>query len=100
MALSLPEAKEQDHWGNPSFRVKGKIFATLQVKEKTAVLKMSPEEQSTFADVEPAAFEKIAWGTQTWTRVKLPKVKKALFQQLIVSAWKRVAPRRVATLLP
>lgn len=98
LALSLPEAKEQDHWGNPSFRVKGKIFATLQVKEKTAVLKMSPEEQSTFADVEPDAFEKIAWGKQTWTRVLLPKVKKALFEQLMVSAWRRVAPKKVAAL--
>jgi hypothetical protein len=28
-ALSLPEAVEQDHHGRPSFRVAGKIFATL-----------------------------------------------------------------------
>src|SRR6201993_4314694 len=29
LALSLPEAVEQDHHGKPSFRVGGKIFATL-----------------------------------------------------------------------
>jgi len=29
LALSLPEAVEQDHHGRPSFRVDGKIFATL-----------------------------------------------------------------------
>jgi len=29
IALELPEAAEQDHHGRPSFRVAGKIFATL-----------------------------------------------------------------------
>jgi hypothetical protein len=29
LALSLPEAVEQDHHGRPSFRVAGRIFATL-----------------------------------------------------------------------
>jgi hypothetical protein len=29
LALSLPEAVELDHHGRPSFRVGGKIFATL-----------------------------------------------------------------------
>ena len=29
IALALPEAVEQDHHGRPSFRVAGRIFATL-----------------------------------------------------------------------
>ena len=29
IALALPDAIEQDHHGRPSFRVRGKIFATL-----------------------------------------------------------------------
>jgi hypothetical protein len=29
LALALPETVEQDHHGRPSFRVTGKIFATL-----------------------------------------------------------------------
>jgi len=29
LALSLPEATEQDHHGMPSFRVRGKIYATV-----------------------------------------------------------------------
>jgi hypothetical protein len=29
LALALPEVAEQDHHGRPSFRVGGKIFATL-----------------------------------------------------------------------
>jgi hypothetical protein len=33
LALSLPEAVEQDHHGPPSFRVAGKIFATQWTDE-------------------------------------------------------------------
>lgn len=29
LALTLPDALEQDHLGRPSFRIAGKIFATL-----------------------------------------------------------------------
>jgi hypothetical protein len=29
LALALPQAEEHDHHGRPSFRVTGKIFATL-----------------------------------------------------------------------
>jgi hypothetical protein len=29
LALELPDAVEQDHHGRPSFRVSGRIFATL-----------------------------------------------------------------------
>ena len=29
LALALPESAEQDHHGFPSFRIRGRIFATL-----------------------------------------------------------------------
>ena len=32
LALGLPETIEQDHHGRPSFRVAGKIFATLWMR--------------------------------------------------------------------
>jgi hypothetical protein len=38
VALSLPEAVEQDHHGRPSFRVGGKIFATLWSDERINVM--------------------------------------------------------------
>jgi hypothetical protein len=37
-ALSLPDAVEMDHHGRPSFRVKGRIFATLWVAGKMNVM--------------------------------------------------------------
>ena len=38
LALALPEAVEQDHHGRPSFRVGGKIFATIWDDEHVNVM--------------------------------------------------------------
>ena len=38
LALALAEAVEQDHHGHPSFRVGGKIFATLWDEEHMNVM--------------------------------------------------------------
>ena len=38
LALALPEAAEADHWGNPSFRVRGRIFATVPDAEHLNVM--------------------------------------------------------------
>ena len=38
IALSLSEAVEQDHHGRPSFRVRGRIFATLWDPEHMNVM--------------------------------------------------------------
>src|SRR5258708_40046914 len=48
LALALPEAVEQEHWGNPSFRISGKIFATVPDAQHVNVM------PDPFA-VEPAA---------------------------------------------
>ncbi|WP_257455553.1 MmcQ/YjbR family DNA-binding protein [Archangium lipolyticum] len=95
LALSLPETEEQDHFGKPSLRVRGKIFATLWVKEKRAVLKLSLEEQDAFVRMQPDIFAVTPWGHQGWTSVELERVDRALFEKLLVEAWRRIAPKRV-----
>ncbi|MDC0679820.1 MULTISPECIES: MmcQ/YjbR family DNA-binding protein [Sorangium] len=95
LALSLPEAEEQDHWGKPSFRVRGKIFATHWVAEEHAVLKLSLEEQDSLVQAQPDVFSVTPWGHQGWTRVELRRVDRALLEELLVGAWRRVAPKRV-----
>lgn len=49
LALSFPEAVEQPHFHKTSFRVKKKIFATMDEKEKRVVLKFSLVDQSVFS---------------------------------------------------
>lgn len=100
LALSLPEAEEQDHWGKPSFRVKGKIFATLWVKEKRAVLKLSLDEMDALLEARPTVFQATPWRHQGWTSVDLSRVNPGLFADLLENSWRRVAPKRVAAAKP
>ncbi|WP_437599680.1 MmcQ/YjbR family DNA-binding protein [Sorangium sp. So ce590] len=95
LALSLPEAEEQDHFGKPSFRVRGKIFATHWVEQEGAVLKLSLEEQDSLVQAQPDVFSVTPWGHQGWTRVELRRVDRTLLEELLVGAWRRVAPKRV-----
>ncbi|WP_437937774.1 MmcQ/YjbR family DNA-binding protein [Sorangium sp. So ce341] len=95
LALSLPEAEEQDHFGKPSFRVRGKIFATHWVAQEQAVLKLSLEEQDSLVQAQPDVFSVTPWGHQGWTRVELRRVDPALLEELLVGAFRRVAPKRL-----
>ena len=64
IALSLPEALEDEHICHPDFRVRGKIFATLGPEERWGMVKLTPEQQATFLRAEPDVFQPIkgAWG--------------------------------------
>ena len=96
LALGLPEALEIDHWGDPSYRVRGKIFAVLHAREHHAVLKLAREDQNALVAAAPEVFQTTPWGHQGWTRVELRKVDAREFRALLEDAWRQVAPKRVA----
>ena len=50
LTLSLPHAVEEPHFAKTSFRVKKKIFATMDLKSKRVVVKLSEIDQSVFCD--------------------------------------------------
>ena len=43
--MQLPEAEEHPHFVKAAFKVKKKIFATLDEQNRTLVVKFTPEEQ-------------------------------------------------------
>lgn len=94
LALSLPGAQERPHWGRPSFRGGGRIFATLQPEKGRAVLKLSLDEQDVLGQAQPKVFRVTSWGHQGWTSVELRRVDPWLFEELLVGAWRRLAPKR------
>ena len=49
LALSFPETTEEPHFEKISFRVKKKIFATYDDKNKRASLKLSEIDQDVFS---------------------------------------------------
>jgi hypothetical protein len=63
LALALPEAVERDHHGMPSFRVRGKIFATAPGDGHLRVRADEGEIRACVAQ-DPAAFAEFWWGSR------------------------------------
>ena len=62
LALSLPEAVEQDHHGRASFRVGGKIFATMPPDGAALNVMLGEEEARAAADEAAGVVELLWWG--------------------------------------
>src|SRR3954452_13988011 len=100
IALSLPEAVEGAHFGNPDFRVGGKIFATLALeKEGFGTLLLTPEQQAGMVEDAPDLFSPIpgGWGRKGANRVHLAKVPPAILEAALRTAWRKRAPKRLLT---
>jgi predicted DNA-binding protein (MmcQ/YjbR family) len=98
LALSFEEAEEKPHFEKQSFRVRKKIFATLDKGSKSVVLKLSAVDQSVFSDYDRSAIYPVpgGWGKQGWTKVELKKVRKDIFKDALTTAYCTVAPRKLA----
>jgi hypothetical protein len=96
VALSLPEAVEQDHHGRPSFRVAGKIFATLWDEDHMNVMVDEPG-ILTAVEGHPAICAEVMWGKRlSAVRVDLRAADEELLTELLTDAWERKAPARLA----
>lgn len=97
-ALSLPDTTEEPHFEKSSFRVKGKIFATVPEGGKHLHVQVDPMELDALVASDPAAFEVIVWGKRTmadWLRVTLARAERDVVCGLLEDAWRRKAPKRV-----
>ena len=93
LALSLPEAVEQDHHGRPSFRVGGKIFATLWTDERMNVMLDEDGVRTAIGD-EPQACEEVWWGKRrAAVAVDLTRVDREFVAELLADAWELKASR-------
>jgi hypothetical protein len=95
LALSLPEAVEQDHHGRPSFRVAGKIFATLWDEAHMNVMLDEPGILTAAQDHGEVCSE-FWWGKRLGAlSVALQRVDAGLLAEWLSDAWERKAPRRL-----
>ena len=99
-ALSFPETTEQPHFEKTSFRVRKKIFATLDEKENRATLKLNEIDQDVFTKVASEAVSRVPnkWGKQGWTFVHLGKVRPEILTDVLTTAYCEVAPKRLSEL--
>jgi hypothetical protein len=97
IALALPEATESPHFESASFRVRGKIFATLPPSGECLHVFVADDERDLAAATAPHCVEKLLWGGKVvGLRVTLARVPPMLIRQLLEQAWARKAPKRLA----
>ena len=95
IALALPEAVERDHHGRPSFRVGGRIFATLWDEDHTNVM-LDEAGIRTAVQGHPDVCEEQWWGKRlAAVKVNLQLVDSALLADLYADAWEVKAPKRL-----
>jgi hypothetical protein len=92
-ALSLPGVTEQPHFDLSSFRIKGRIFATLPPDEVHLHVFVDEEDRDPMVAADPAAYERLWWGKKVvGLRVTLQRARPADVRDLLYSAWRRKAP--------
>lgn len=93
--VDVPEAVEQDHHGRPSFRVSGRIFATLWNEDRMNVM-VDEEGVRTAVERAPETCEAVWWGKRlAAVAVTLSAVEQPLLGELLADAWEGKAPRHL-----
>jgi hypothetical protein len=102
ICLALPEATEKLAWGEPTWRVRGKLFAQLDDHhhgaEHLAVWLPAPlGEQEAMVFTDPARFFRPPYvGSRGWVGVRIDrKPDWALVARLVDQAYRQVAPPRL-----
>ena len=96
--MSLPETTEEPHFEKSSFRVKGKIFATVPVGGKHLNVLVSADEATALLAENPSAYEEILWGKRVvsdWIQVNLAAADRVQVCELLEDVWRLRAPKRV-----
>lgn len=98
LALSFPNVTEEPHFEKTSFKVKKKIFATYDLVNKRACVKLSEIDQDVFSSADKTIIFPVdnKWGTQGWTFIEMKKVNTDMFIDALTTAYCEVAPKKLA----
>ena len=101
ICFSFPEVTESPHFHKTSYRVKKKIFATLDTEKLELVVKLSVVNQSVFTDMLSDNVYPVpgGWGSKGWTIVQFTNLKKDVLSDILKTAYIEVAPERLSNLL-
>jgi len=97
LALSFPETDEHPHFHKKAFRVKKKIFASLDEKAKIMMVKLTLTDQSVFCAFDTKIIYPVpgGWGRQGATFIDLRKIKKEMFKDALTTAYCNIAPKNL-----
>ncbi|MEV5610856.1 MmcQ/YjbR family DNA-binding protein [Streptomyces sp. NPDC052225] len=97
IALSLPETTEKIAWSMPTFRVAGKMFATLPEEETSIAVRCPKVERDELVLAEPKKF----WiadheASFAWVRARLAALDDAdELRAVLADSWRQAAPPRL-----
>lgn len=96
LALQLKDCTESPHFEKTSFRVKNRIFATLDEKTKRAVLTLNAIHPSVFVNFDTSKIYPVpgAWGKQGWNVFEITKIRKNLLEDVLVMAHSSLFPKK------
>jgi predicted DNA-binding protein (MmcQ/YjbR family) len=99
-SLTFAEAASSPHFHKTSFRVRKKIFATLDEKESTLVVKFNEVDQSVFSDLGKEFIYPVpgGWGKKGWTILKYESLGKDIIKDALCLSYCTVAPAKLAAL--
>ncbi|MGI5193347.1 MmcQ/YjbR family DNA-binding protein [Streptomyces sp. CA-288835] len=102
IALSLPDTTEKIAWSMPTFRVAGKMFATLPEDETSIAVRCPKEERDELVLAEPGKF----WIADheagfAWVRVRLTSLEDDdELRDILADSWRQAAPTRLLESYP
>jgi predicted DNA-binding protein (MmcQ/YjbR family) len=105
ICLKLPEAYEEETWGQATFRVAKKIFAMAgghdPAKPAVSVKVSRQDQQALLAQGDPFFFPAYV-GPKGWIGVDLTSggLDWAEMEELIVDSYRLIAPKRLAAQIP
>src|SRR5258706_7075407 len=98
LALSLPGTVEAPCYGTPGFRVVGRLFARLHEDGGSLVLGVDLDSREALLESRPDVFYITDhYRGYKWVLVRFGLVRPAELKELLAEAWRRVAPKRLAS---
>ena len=102
ICLTLPDAYEQETWGDPTFRVRSKIFVLARDRGMAFWCKAPPGSQHVLVNADPKRFYVPPYvGHKGWVGVRLDgRADWNEVTAIVHRSYRLVAPKRLAVLLP
>lgn len=101
LALALPETAEAPHHDMTSFRIGGKIFATVPPEGDRIHIFVDPASVASYCAEFPEAVAELWWGKRlSGCRVFLRRADRALVSELLNESWRRRAPKELLAAYP
>jgi hypothetical protein len=96
LALSLPGATEEPHFAMWSFRVGGRIFATVPPEGGHLHVFVEDEAVRMAVADDPKTFAELRWGKKlAGLRLTLASARPAAVRDLLQASWRCKAPKRL-----